>query len=102
MHGLLSRVAGLSTRPGGCGSTPPIPAGEENLAALSSINHAWVSKAIRATGTKKIILDMDSSESPVHGGCPDFFACLAVSSNLDTVYHGGIKSVHLPYMITDL
>jgi len=40
---------------------------EENLRALSSINHAWVSKAIRSTGTKKVILDMDSSEFPVHG-----------------------------------
>ena len=41
---------------------------EENLEALANINHAWVSKAMRATGTKKVILDMDSSESPVHGG----------------------------------
>jgi hypothetical protein len=41
---------------------------EENLAALSVINHAWVRKAMRVTKAKKIILDMDSSESPVHGG----------------------------------
>lgn len=40
---------------------------EENLEALANINHAWVSKAMRATCTKKVILDMDSSESPVHG-----------------------------------
>lgn len=40
---------------------------EENLVALANINHAWVSKAMRATGTKKVILDMDSSEFPVHG-----------------------------------
>lgn len=42
--------------------------GEENIEALSSINHAWVSKAVSSTNTKKkVILDMDSSESPVHG-----------------------------------
>lgn len=40
---------------------------DENLKALSFINHAWVSKAVRATGAKKVILDMDSSGSPVHG-----------------------------------
>ena len=39
----------------------------ENVSALSSINHAWVSRAMRVTRAKKIILDMDSSESPVHG-----------------------------------
>ena len=38
-----------------------------NLKALSFINHAWVGKAIRVTKTAKVILDMDSSESPVHG-----------------------------------
>jgi hypothetical protein len=42
-------------------------ASDENISALSSINHAWASKAIRATGTNKVILDMDSSEFPVHG-----------------------------------
>ena len=41
---------------------------DENLQSLQAINHAWVGKAMRATGAKKIILDMDSSESPVHGG----------------------------------
>jgi hypothetical protein len=40
---------------------------EENIEALSSINHAWVDKAMSSTKTKKVILDMDSSESPVHG-----------------------------------
>ncbi|MBN2026451.1 MAG: IS1380 family transposase [Actinobacteria bacterium] len=40
---------------------------KENVRALSSINHAWVSKAMRSTDTKKVILDMDSSEFPVHG-----------------------------------
>jgi Transposase DDE domain group 1 len=40
---------------------------KENIEALSSINDAWVDKAVSATETRKIILDMDSSESPVHG-----------------------------------
>jgi hypothetical protein len=40
----------------------------ENVGALAAINGAWVSRAVRSTKTKKIILDMDSSESPVHGG----------------------------------
>src|SRR5450759_4611931 len=40
---------------------------EQNIEALSSINAVWVEKAIASTHTKKIILDMDSSESPVHG-----------------------------------
>ena len=35
---------------------------EENIEALSSINHTWVSKAVSSTKAKKIILDMDSSE----------------------------------------
>jgi hypothetical protein len=40
---------------------------EENVEALSSINGSWVSRAIESTGSKKVILDMDSSESPVYG-----------------------------------
>jgi len=40
---------------------------EQNIEALSSINAVWVEKAIARTNTKKIVLDMDSSESPVHG-----------------------------------
>jgi hypothetical protein len=40
---------------------------EQNIEALFSINAVWVEKAIASTHTKKIILDMDSSESPVHG-----------------------------------
>ncbi|MDY6795778.1 MAG: transposase, partial [Actinomycetota bacterium] len=40
---------------------------DENISALSAINHAWVGKAMRVSKTKKVILDMDSSESPVHG-----------------------------------
>ncbi len=39
---------------------------EQNIEALSSINAVWVEKAIASTHTKKIILNMDSSESPVH------------------------------------
>jgi hypothetical protein len=44
-----------------------ILAQEENIGALSSINHAWVKKAVSSTKAKKLILDMDSSEFPVHG-----------------------------------
>ena len=40
---------------------------DENVAALSFINGLWVSEAMARTNTKKVILDMDSSESPVHG-----------------------------------
>src|SRR5450756_3259290 len=34
---------------------------EENIKTLSSINAAWVSKAVASTHTKRMILDMDSS-----------------------------------------
>jgi hypothetical protein len=40
---------------------------DENIEALSSLNSAWVSKAVSLSKAKKIILDIDSSESPVHG-----------------------------------
>ena len=40
---------------------------EENIEALSSINDAWVDKAVSYSTDKKIVLDMDSSEFPVHG-----------------------------------
>jgi len=40
---------------------------EKNIEALSSINDAWVEKAVASTKVKKIILDMDSSEFPVRG-----------------------------------
>jgi len=39
----------------------------ENLQALSSLNGAWVSRAMARTRTRRIVLDLDSSESPVHG-----------------------------------
>jgi hypothetical protein len=40
---------------------------EENIEALSTMNSAWVEKAVSSTQNKKVILDMDSSEFPVHG-----------------------------------
>ena len=40
---------------------------DENIDALASLNSAWVSKAVSLSLAKKIILDIDSSESPVHG-----------------------------------
>jgi hypothetical protein len=38
----------------------------KNLTSLSDINGTWVQKAMGKTKHKRIILDMDSSESPVH------------------------------------
>ena len=39
----------------------------ENLEALTGLNTAWVSRAMAHTTHRRVILDMDSSESPVHG-----------------------------------
>ena len=39
----------------------------ENLAGLSEINGQWVERAMSKTPHRRIILDLDSSESPVHG-----------------------------------
>jgi hypothetical protein len=44
-----------------------ILAAEGNLEALDAINGAWVARAMDSTESKKVVLDMDSSESPVHG-----------------------------------
>jgi len=40
---------------------------KKNLKGLSEINGRWVEKAMEKTTHNRIILDMDSSESPVHG-----------------------------------
>ena len=40
---------------------------DDNLALLEELNRQWVQKAMNKTAGKRIILDMDSSESPVHG-----------------------------------
>jgi len=40
---------------------------EANRAGLAALNAAWVSSAMGHTNTKRLILDLDSSESPVHG-----------------------------------
>ena len=40
---------------------------EENRCALARLNSSWVSSALANTRTRRIILDMDSSESTVHG-----------------------------------
>ena len=39
----------------------------ENLAAWAALNGAWVSRARDKTKSPRIILDLDSSGSPVHG-----------------------------------
>ena len=38
-----------------------------NLEGLAHLNAQWVQKAMARTSHRRIILDMDSSESPVHG-----------------------------------
>ena len=40
---------------------------QENLGNLSDINGKWVERAMSKTPHRRIILDLDSSESPVHG-----------------------------------
>jgi hypothetical protein len=40
---------------------------EDNLKALSEVNGRWVERALEKTPHRRIILDMDSSASPVHG-----------------------------------
>jgi hypothetical protein len=40
---------------------------KENIGALSEINGRWVQRAVDKTTFRSIILDMDSSVSPVHG-----------------------------------
>jgi hypothetical protein len=40
---------------------------EQNIDALAALNSSWVSKASSLSKAKKVILDIDSSESPVHG-----------------------------------
>src|SRR3954451_22396523 len=39
----------------------------ENLAALADLPGHWIDKVRRRRGSKTVILDMDSSESPTHG-----------------------------------
>jgi Transposase DDE domain group 1 len=40
---------------------------EENVEGLAHLNAAWVEKAMAHTPHRRVILDMDSSESPVYG-----------------------------------
>ena len=40
---------------------------KDNLKALSEVNGRWVERALQKTTHRRIILDMDSSASPVHG-----------------------------------
>ena len=40
---------------------------QDNLDSLSEINGSWVERAMERTSHRRIIFDMDSSESPVHG-----------------------------------
>ena len=40
---------------------------EDNLNGLERLNVEWVKRAVAKTARKRVILDIDSSESPVHG-----------------------------------
>ena len=40
---------------------------EKNLKGLDQMNYHWVERAMAHTQHRRVILDMDSSESPVHG-----------------------------------
>jgi len=40
---------------------------EDNLEGLERLNVEWVKRAVAKTVRKRVILDIDSSESPVHG-----------------------------------
>ena len=40
---------------------------EDNLKGLERLNVGWVKRAVAKTALKRVILDIDSSESPVHG-----------------------------------
>jgi len=44
-----------------------VPATDENLRGLEQLTTHWVSQAMARTRHRRIILDMDSSESPVYG-----------------------------------
>ena len=39
----------------------------ENLKRLVGLNARWVRQGMARTAHRRVILDMDSSESPVHG-----------------------------------
>jgi hypothetical protein len=40
---------------------------KENLRGLERLNAAWVDRAMARTKHRRVILNMDSSEGPVHG-----------------------------------
>ena len=40
---------------------------KDNLEGLERLNIEWVKRAVAKTVRKRVILDIDSSESPVHG-----------------------------------
>ena len=54
---------------------------EDNLNGLERLNVEWVKRAVAKTARKRVILDIDSSESPVHGSqegaaCNGHFECV--------------------------
>ena len=59
---------------------------EDNLKGLALMNPQWVELAMAHTPHRRVILDMDSSESPVHGGgCPMGVGQLSESDAVDAL-----------------
>ena len=40
---------------------------DENLDGLARLNVEWLDRAVAHTSHRRVVLDMDSSESPAHG-----------------------------------
>jgi hypothetical protein len=74
--------------------------GSENLAALPELNGAWISRAMAKTRTRRLILDLDSSESPVHGeqegSCYNgHFGCMCYHPLFCFNHHGDCEAAML-------
>jgi len=72
---------------------------QENVEALSRLNEAWVSRAMSRTKTQRLILDPDSSESPVQGAqwgasCKGHFECVCLRSPLLLQPARGLREGH--------
>ncbi len=60
---------------------------EENLKGLNHLNAEWVDRAMARTPHQRVILDMDSSESPVYGSHVEDYR-RAPKERLTTKCHG--------------
>lgn len=61
-----SRVSSFSALPGSFSGIVH-DAVDEPLDVLAYLNSAWVEEVVLLSKSKKVILDLDSLESPVHG-----------------------------------